>query len=79
MLDVILALERGDVGAAEGLSTVVAQQVQSAEVVSLAQRVLAWWLLGNGEELGGYNLATVLDEVSGVGFRRQECRRIHDR
>ena len=79
MLNVILALERGDVGAAEGLATVVAQQVQAAEVVSLAQRVLAWWLLGDGEELGGYNLATVLDAVSGVRFRGQECRRIHGR
>jgi hypothetical protein len=79
VLDVVLALERGDVRAAEGLSTVVAQQVQSAEVVSLAQRVLAWWLLGDGEEFGGYDLATVLDQVSRVRLSRQECRCIHDR
>lgn len=35
MLDVIFALKSSNVRAAEGLSTVVAEQVESAEVVSL--------------------------------------------
>ena len=61
MLDVVFALECGDVGAAQGLTTVVAQQVEAAEVVRLAERVLPRGLLGDREELGGYNLAAVLD------------------
>lgn len=66
VLDVVFALEGGNVRAAEGLSALVAQQVESAEVVGLAERVLARGLLGDGEELGGDNLAAVLEIVSVV-------------
>lgn len=64
MLDVVLALKSSDVGATEGLTTFVAQQVESAEIVRLAQGVLSRGLLGNGEEFGGYDLAAVLCVVS---------------
>lgn len=60
MLDVVLAVQGGDVGAAQGLAALVAEQVEAAEVVGLAQRVLAGRLLGDGEELGGDDLIAVL-------------------
>lgn len=44
----------------------MAQKVKSAEVVRLAEGVLPRGLLGDGEELGGYNLAAVLHVVSVV-------------
>ena len=74
MLNVVFALQGSDVGAAEGLTAVVAQQIESAEVVSLAQRILARGLLGDGEEFGGYNLAAVLDGVSGGGLVGRRAR-----
>lgn len=64
MLDVVLALQRSDVGAAESLSAVVTEQVEPAKVVGLAQGVLARGFVGDGEELGCYDLAAVLDVVS---------------
>jgi hypothetical protein len=66
VLDVVFALEGGDVGAAEGLAAFVAQQIETAKVVCFAERVLARGLLGDGEELGGDDLAAVLDSVSVV-------------
>jgi hypothetical protein len=64
MLNVVLALEGGDVRASECLAAFVAEQIQSTEVISLAQRILAWRFLGYGKELGGDNLAAVLYGVS---------------
>ena len=62
VLDVVFAVKSGDVGAAQSLSTLEAQQVESSEIVGLAQRVLARGLLGNGKEFGGNNLVAVLEE-----------------
>lgn len=64
VLDVVFPFESSDVGAAECLSAFMAEQVESAEVVGLAERVLAWGFVGDREEFGGYNLAAVLDSVS---------------
>lgn len=60
VLDVVFAVEGGDVGAAQGLATVEAEQVEPAKVVGFAEGVLAGGLLGDGEELGGDDLAAVL-------------------
>lgn len=64
MLNVVFALQCRDVGATECLAAFVAQQVESAEIVSFAERVLPRRLLGYREELGGYDLAAVLGTVS---------------
>jgi hypothetical protein len=42
------------------LATVVTQEVEPAEIISLAERILARRLLRNGEEFGGDDLAAVL-------------------
>ena len=67
VLDVVLAVERRDVGAAEGLPALEAEQIEPPEVVSLAQGVLSGRLFWHGEELGSDNFATVLRGVSRVG------------
>lgn len=69
MLDVVFAIQSGDVRATERALAGVAKKVESAEVVCLAQRVLIWWLIRNREELGGYNLVAVLNRVS-IGLTR---------
>lgn len=51
----------------------MAQQVEAAEVVGLAERILAGGLLGHGEELGGDNLAAVLEVVSVGAGRGRGC------
>jgi hypothetical protein len=73
VLDVVFPLEGSDVRATEGLSAFVAEKVESAEVVGLAERVLARWLVGDREEFGGYNLAAVLDNVSWFRVRVGGC------
>lgn len=62
VFNVIFAIQRSDVGAPERLVAFVAEQVESLEVVSLAEGVLSRRLVGHGEEFGGYNLAAVLVE-----------------
>lgn len=64
VLDVVLAFQRSDVRAAEGLPACVAQQVKPAKVVGLTQWILARGLFGDGEELGSYDFAAVLTIVS---------------
>ena len=75
VLNVVFPVERGNVGTTERLAALKAEQVKAAEVVGLAQRVLAGWLFGNGEEFRGNDFAAVLQEsVSGVGWMRQVLR-----
>ena len=61
VLHVVLAVERSYVGAAEGTTTLEAEEAQAPEVVGLAEGVLAtaFFVLGR-EEFGGDDLATVL-------------------
>ena len=61
MVDMVLAVQRDNIGTPQGSSTLVAQQAKPAEVVSLAQRVLSLVIaVTSREELGRYYLATVL-------------------
>ena len=61
MINMILPVERGDVGSSQGTTALVAEEVEAAEVVGLAEgiRVFAIFALG-GEELGGNDLAAIL-------------------
>jgi hypothetical protein len=61
VLNVVFAVEGGDVGSAQCIAASEADQVEAAEVVSLAQRVLIGAFVGDGEELGGYYLAAFLE------------------
>lgn len=60
MLNVVFAVERSDVGATQSLSALEAEQVESAKIVGLAQRVLTRGLFGDGEEFRCDNLVAVL-------------------
>jgi len=60
VLDVVLTFERGDVRASKGASAIIAEKVEPTEIVRLAQRILVRRLVGDGEELGGHDLATIL-------------------
>lgn len=61
MVDVVLAVECSDVGAAQSPSTLEAEEAKPAEVVRLAKRVLSLAVIVvDRKELGGYNLAAVL-------------------
>jgi hypothetical protein len=60
MLNMILAVKRSDIRAPERTSTGLAHKVQAPEIVALTERILLAVWLGDGEELGGDNLATVL-------------------
>jgi len=64
MFDVVFAVERGDVGSAESASTCMAEQVQSAEVIRFAKRVLIRRLFWDGEEFRCDNFTAVLNTVS---------------
>jgi hypothetical protein len=64
MLNVILSVQSGNVRPAKSLAALVAEQIESSEVVCFAQWVLPGGLLRHGEEFGGDNLATVLCAVS---------------
>ena len=61
MINMILPVERGDVGSSQGTTALVAEEVEAAEVVGLAEgiRTLSIFALG-GEELGGNDLAAIL-------------------
>jgi hypothetical protein len=72
MLDMVLSVQSRDIRAAESLATVKTQQVQSFEVVGLAEGVLARRLVRNREELGGDDFAAVLGLVSGAIPKRQD-------
>lgn len=62
MVDVVLALQGGNVRASKCPSALVAQQIEPPEVVRLAQRILPLAVLVfGGEEFGRYDLATVLN------------------
>ena len=64
MFDMIFSVERGDVRPTQGASTCMTEQVQPAEVIRFAKRVLIRRLFGDGEELGCDNFAAVLNKVS---------------
>ena len=68
MLNVVFAVKRSDVGAAQSLSALEAKQVESAEIVCLAQRVLTRRFFGDGEEFRCDNLVAVLGD--GQSMRR---------
>lgn len=60
MLDVELLTAGGDVGRPERLVTFRTDQVETSEVIPLAQRVLSALVVFDGEELLRDNLVTVL-------------------
>jgi hypothetical protein len=61
VVDVILALERGNVGPPQCAAALMAEQAEPAEVVCLAERVWAPAILVVcREEFGSYNLSAVL-------------------
>lgn len=64
VLNVILAVQSGDVRASKRTFARVTEQIEATEVVRFAQRVLIRRLIRNGEELGGYDLVAVLRIVS---------------
>lgn len=67
MFNVILSLQGGDVGSPESAAAIEAQQIESAEVVGLAQGILAFaFFVVNGEEFRSYYLSAVLDTVVSI-------------
>lgn len=60
VLNVVLAVEGGDVGAAKGAMAGEAEEVETAEVVCFAERVLIRRVVRNWKELGCDNLLAVL-------------------
>lgn len=61
MVDVVFAIEGGDVGSTQGLSALVAKEAKAPKIIGFAERVLAVAVLVvNGEELGSDNLSTIL-------------------
>jgi hypothetical protein len=64
MFDVVFTIERGNVGSTKSTSTCMAEQVQSAEIIRFAKRVLVGRLFWDGKEFGSDNFAAVLSIVS---------------
>lgn len=73
VFDMVFAIESSDIGSAEGASTCMAEQVQSAEVIRFAKRVLIRRLFWDGEEFGCDDFTAVLNTVSNcTGVRVSE-------
>ena len=51
VLNVVFAVEGGDVGAAQGTAASEAEEIEAAEVIRLAERILVGSFIGNREEL----------------------------
>lgn len=64
MLDVVFAIQGGNVRAAQSASAGMAEQVQSAEIIRFAKGVLIRGLLGDREEFRSDDFTAVLDRVS---------------
>jgi hypothetical protein len=65
VINVILPLECRDIGSSKCTPTLMAEQAESAEVIRLAEGILASTvLIVRGEKLGGNYLATVLQDIS---------------
>lgn len=78
----VLSVQCSDVRASQGTSTLVAEQAEASEVVSLAQGVLAGAVLVfSGEELGCDDRATVLQSWVSLSSRQGGLERgnfLHD-
>lgn len=62
VLDMVLALQRRNVRASQCATTVETEKIETPEVVSLAEWVLALAILViDGKEFGGYDLSAVLE------------------
>lgn len=72
MFDVVFTVEGCYVRTAEGTAAGEAKEIETAEVVSLAQRVLIGPLLGHREELGGYNLVAILQRGMSAPRRNRQ-------
>lgn len=64
VLNVVLALQCCDVGAAKRATTSEAKKIESLEVIGLAEWILVRRLIGHREEFGGYYLVAVLSRLS---------------
>jgi len=61
VVNMVLAVEGGDVGAAQGAAALVAEQAQASEVVGLTEGILSLAvLIIRREELGCDDVAAVL-------------------
>lgn len=69
VINMVFSLERGDVRASEGPTTLEAYEVEAREVVGFAERVLVRRMVGNGEELGSDDFPAVLLKISIVALR----------
>lgn len=63
MLNVVLSVERCDVGASQRTTASEAKEVQSSKVIGFAEGVLVWRLVWYGKEFGGDDLVAVLQCV----------------
>lgn len=62
VVDVVLAIERGDVGASQSSAALMAKQTKSSEVVSFAEGILSVAIvIVGGEEFGGDDLTAILN------------------
>ena len=69
MFDVVLPFQGRDVGSTQSAAAIEAQQVKSAEIVGLTQRILACaFFVINREKLRSYNLSAVLDTIISFAF-----------
>lgn len=66
VLNVIFAVQSGNVRASKRAFARVTEQIEATEVVRFAQRVLVRRLIRDWEELGGYYLVAVLSFVSQI-------------
>lgn len=60
VLNVVFTIQCGDIGSSQGTSASMTEEVEAAEIVSLAKRVLIRGLIGHGEEFGGNHLSAIL-------------------
>jgi hypothetical protein len=61
VLDMVFPIECGYVRTAQSISACETDEIQSFEIVLFAQGVLVWAFVGDGKELGSYNLTALLE------------------
>ena len=68
VFNMILSFQSRNVGSTKSAAAIKAEQIKSAEVVCLAQRVLAFTgFIVNGEKLRSYYQSAVLDTIVSFG------------
>ena len=65
MFDMVFAIEGRDVGASQSTTTLMAEEIEPSEIISLTQWVLSTTIFSvDGEELGSNDFSAVLSNIS---------------